>query len=365
MEDAELDEVVAGLAPSVDVDDTRRVVRYLEELGADCDEIADALTTGAVGALALEVAMRGSAPTVPFGEAAEQAGLSFEDAARHWRALGFPEPTHDAPRLPPQGVEALSLVVTAGRALLGDDAAISLARVMGGATARVAQAVVDAFRVQFETRQLAAGAPYSEVVQQYVSVAQEALPGFVDALGDVFLRHLLAVAAGAWSPDAEGSTARRDTVVGFVDIVGYTVLSQTIRPADLARLIDAFEGLVAEKVVGAGGQVVKLIGDAALFVVDDAADACRVALDIVAAAERAGLPRLRAGLAAGDVITLHGDVFGEVVNLAARLVAVAPENLVVADGEVRTRSEGAVAFTPLPPQDLKGFGTPATAYLVG
>ena len=365
MDDAAIEALVARLAPTVEIDDACRVVRYLEELGATEEEIVDAVATGAIGALALEVALRGDAPTVPFGEAAEQAGLTFEDAARHWRALGFPAPTRDAPRLSPQGVEALSLVVTAGRALLGEEAAISLARVMGGATARVAQAVVDAFRVQFETRQLAAGAPYSDVVEQYVSVARVALPGFVDALGDVFLRHLLAVAASAWSPDAEGSTARRDTVVGFVDVVGYTVLSQTIRPAELARLIDDFEGLVAEKVGAGGGKVVKLIGDAAMFIVDDPAAACRVALAIVAGADGAGLPRLRAGLAAGDVISLHGDVFGDVVNLAARLVAVAPEHSVLADGEVRRRAEAAVAFTPLPPQRLKGFGAPATAYLVG
>jgi adenylate cyclase len=73
------------------------------------------------------------------------------------------------------------------------------------------------------------------------------------------------------------------------------------------------------------------------------------------------LPRVRGGLAAGDVLTLGGDCYGPVVNLAARLVKEAAPAGVVVDTEVHGRVEGTAgfAFAPLPGRSLKGFGTAA------
>lgn len=353
--------------PGYDEEDMRRVRAYLASLGASEDAAEDAVANRTVGGLALDLALRGDRPTTPFGRAAEELGLPFDDAARFWRALGLPEPTPTSPELPPDAVQAMALLVTAGRPLLGDDASLALARVMGSATARLAQAVVDVFRVEFETRELGAGRRYSDVLQDYVAMARTMLPVFLDALGAILVRHLVNVASGAWQVDAEGSAAQRDAAVGFVDLVGYTALSQTLRPGELARLIEEFEELVNEATVRRGGRVVKLIGDAAMFVADDVATGCCIALDIVRSPGAVGrLPARRAGLAAGDVVTLHGDVYGDVVNLAARLVAVAPEASVVVADEARRRvdADAGLAFEPLPPQSLKGFGAPADAFVV-
>lgn len=365
MEPGVADRFMDALPAGFDPADARRLMDYLVSLGATDEELAEAVATGNIGGLALELAIRGDGDPVPFRQAAEAAGQSVEEAARYWRALGFPDPDPDAARMSPDVVSALALVTVAGRDLLGDEAALRLARVVGSSTSRLAQAMVDVFRVEFETRRLAEGAPYPEVVEQYVNLARTVLPPFVDAMGAVLQRHLVMVAAGTWSADAEGSTARRDALVGFVDLAGYTALSQTLRPGELAELISGFEELVTDAVVAHRGRVVKLIGDAALFTVDDAATGCRLALDIVEGAAATGrLPHLRAGLAAGDVITLQGDVFGDVVNLAARLVAVAPENGVLATEEVRRRAGDRFRFTALPPQSFKGIGAPTTAYAV-
>jgi adenylate cyclase len=70
-----------------------------------------------------------------------------------------------------------------------------------------------------------------------------------------------------------------------------------------------------------GGRVVKLIGDAVLFTAPDAESACRIALEMAEACERHPLlPMVHIGLAEGDVMRRGGDVYGPVVNLAARLV---------------------------------------------
>jgi class 3 adenylate cyclase len=367
MEPGVAEQLMADLPAGFDPAEARRLIDFLESLGATPAELGEAVAAGNIGGLALELAMRGDQGAMPFRQAAESTGQPLEEAARYWRALGFPDPDPDAARLPVDAVDALALVATAGRDLLGEESALRLARVLGASTSRLAQAMVDVFRVQFESRRMAEGASYPEVVEQYVALARTVLPPFVAAMGAVFQRHLVIVASGTWSADAEGSTARRNALVGFVDLAGYTALSQTLRPGELADLISDFEELVTDAVVRHRGRVVKLIGDAALFTVDDAGAGCRVALEIVEGANRSGrlLPHLRAGLAAGDVMTLQGDVFGDVVNMAARLVAAAPENGVLATDEVRRRAGEACRFTALPPQTFKGIETPTTAYLVG
>lgn len=347
----------------MDAEEQARLVARLAEWGATEEELADALATDHLGGLALDLALRPSGPLVSFAEAAERTGLDPDDAARYWRALGFPDPSGAEPRLPPDAVDALALVATAGRDLLGEDATLALARVVGAATWRVAQAVLDAFRARFEAPQLAAGVSYPAIVESYVGFAGEVLPQFLDAMGAVFLRHLVEVAAGTWSVDAEGTATEREVTVGFADLVGYSTVSRTMSPTQLARVIDSFERVVAEAVGAHGGRVVKLIGDGAMFTADDPAQACRTALEIagrVAASHE--LPPVRVGLASGPVVGLHGDLYGDVVNLAARLVAVADEGTVVVDDAVRRQVDEEFVFVPLPPRSLKGFGTDTSAY---
>lgn len=104
-----------------------------------------------------------------------------------------------------------------------------------------------------------------------------------------------------------------------------------------------------------------------MFVAADPAAACRIALDLVAAfADDASLPPARSGVACGEVLVREGDCFGPVVNLAARLVEVAPPStLLVSDvvrdvvASVKDLRVGAGAV-----HRLKGFADPRTVYEV-
>ncbi|HEX2038209.1 MAG TPA: adenylate/guanylate cyclase domain-containing protein [Acidimicrobiales bacterium] len=346
-------------------EDVARLEARLREWGATEEELDEARRTQSFGDLALDLVVRPPGPLVTFEEAAARAGIDAEEAARYWRALGFPDPLKSGRRLSPDALSVLGLIAVGARDVLGEDATLALARVMGGATWQVAQAVVDTFRVRFEAPQLAAGVPYAEVVETYVGVARELLPPFVDALGALFVRQLVAVAYGAWSADAEGVATSRDVAVGFADLVGWSTMSRTLSPAALVGVVDGFERVVAEVAGAHGGRVVKLIGDAAMFAADDALSACRLGLEV---AERVTssqhLPPVRVGVAAGAVVSRNGDLFGDVVNLAARLVAVADEGSVVADEAVRARVGDELRFEALPPRSLKGFGAEAVAYRV-
>lgn len=108
-----------------------------------------------------------------------------------------------------------------------------------------------------------------------------------------------------------------------------------------------------------------MIGDEAMFVIDDRS-ACDLALrlaDDAAADGSVGLVRI--GLASGPAVTMGGDYYGEVVNLAARLVKVAEPGAVVVSASVRDNANtGVFEFSTLDPVQLKGFGEPVAAYVL-
>ncbi|MGC1814227.1 MAG: hypothetical protein WA696_08840, partial [Solirubrobacterales bacterium] len=68
--------------------------------------------------------------------------------------------------------------------------------------------------------------------------------------------------------------------VGFVDLVGSTVLAQRLSTRELGTVLTEFEHVAADTVTSAGGRVVKLIGDEVLYTASDEASACTIALNL-------------------------------------------------------------------------------------
>src|SRR5213078_4811019 len=82
-----------------DADERLRLLELILALGPTEDELVERGESERLGPLALELAMRGSTRNVEFADAASQAGLSIDEAAGLWRALGFPDPRQTEPRL--------------------------------------------------------------------------------------------------------------------------------------------------------------------------------------------------------------------------------------------------------------------------
>jgi adenylate cyclase len=349
--------------PLPDEEDQRRLLVLLRQLGATEEEIA-ATPVHQRSALALEVSLRGGRTPVPLPEAAAQVGASPDELEASWRALGFAGDPRAA-ALPAELVEA-QRVLLAMSDLIGAEAVLGLTRVVGSATTRLAEAVVDAFRIGFEMPALEGGTRYSDVVESYVAIAGDALPAFEQLVRATLRAHLVRVAGGAWAPDAAGAAARRTLVVGFADLVGYTALTRTLAPSGLAQLLRRFEDVVADILPTHGGRLVKQIGDGVMFTADDVDAAAAIGLALVAACTGSEqLPPVRVGIDAGEVLTHYGDYYGDVVNLAARLVALAAPGTVVISEAAAAAARGWTSER-LPDQALKGFGAPATVYrLVG
>jgi adenylate cyclase len=336
--------------------DTLRLVRYLVQQGADPGELSDAVSTGSLGPLALDLALRAPGATVPFREAAREAGLDPAEAAALWRALGFVDPLQTSAMLRPSQVETLRVLAGMGRSELGSETVLQLARVIGGAVALVAEALVDAFRVRVEVPRRVAGQPYSEVVEDYSRMAPIVMPALGQAVEDILRAHVVGVARSAWAPDESQAIVTRERTVGFVDLVGYTQSVRALAPPELAEAISQFESHVGEVINRGGGRVVKLIGDEAMFVVDEGAKASELALELIGAlGDDPKLPRVRIGLAAGPVVAHHGDYYGEVVNLAARLVKIAEPGEVLVSRSVADALPGRVVFEAVQTPPLKGF----------
>jgi adenylate cyclase len=105
-------------------------------------------------------------------------------------------------------------------------------------------------------------------------------------------------------------------------------------------------------------RLVKTIGDAVMFVSNEAEPMLRASLSLIAAAEAEGeeFPWLRAGLACGSVLPQSGDYYGRPVNLASRITGVARPGSVVVDAAVEEAAgDEAFAYTYIGERRLKGI----------
>jgi adenylate cyclase len=348
-------------------DESARLERYLIEQGAEPDELREAAESGTLGTLALELALRPPGERTPFSEAVVRAGLEPADAAEMWRALGFPDPLHSRVSLTESQIDSLR-ILAAMRGALGEETTLQLARTIAGAVAQIAEALVDAFRLKVEMPRHAAGVPYPDVVADYSSTAAMAIPALGQAITDALRSHLVSVSGSTWGLDPDRATVTRQRTVGFADLVDYTARARGASPAELAATVTRFERHVSAAAGHHGGRIVKLIGDEAMFVVGDPLAGCELALGLRRAiAEDPELPAVRIGMAAGPVVSHRGDYYGDVVNLAARLVKLAePGTVLVSEvlAEAGGRSSELV-FEPTGEHPLKGYEDRVGAYRLG
>ncbi len=175
-------------------------------------------------------------------------------------------------------------------------------------------------------------------------------------------RHHLTSARTHFEGVLRDTTAAVVCGVGFADLSGFTALTQALTPAQLSHLLNEFAGTVSDVVHADGGRIVKFIGDEVMWVSSAPDRLVRAAVDLVEhpKAREEGL-QVRAGLAYGTVVAINGDYFGNPVNLAARLVAAAAPEQILATSELRAELPDwpAVVQGPL---TLKGFDAPITAF---
>ena len=141
----------------------------------------------------------------------------------------------------------------------------------------------------------------------------------------------------------------------FLDITGYTRLTQERGDAAAARLAEDLGQVVRQTSVSHGGRPVKWLGDGVMLHFPNPASGVVGALDMVEAILGAGLPPAHVGLHAGPVIFQEGDYYGQTVNLAARIADYArPGEVLVSESVMGSTMPSGVAFDDIGNVELKG-----------
>jgi adenylate cyclase len=266
-----------------------------------------------------------------------------------WRLLGFPRAGEDEAAFTHADVDALRLTARlVSHGVLSPDRQAALVRTWGRSFARLAE---------WQTAllaELAAERP-GDTVEELASLAVGVVPDLEALQSYVWRRHAASAATRllTTAPAASATTM----AVCFVDIVGYTSRSRSLTEEQLVAWVEEFEDACTGAVVDHGGRVIKTLGDAVLFVCDDAVGAAEVALSLTERGQDPDdtFPAVRAGLAYGEVVARLGDVFGPTVNIASRLTTVARPGTVVVDEGAAEVLTGGYSLVKLRRTSVKGY----------
>jgi adenylate cyclase len=225
----------------------------------------------------------------------------------------------------------------------------------------------EAYRARFTGPARTSGADQRTVMELASQLATAFLPLVDRALMGIYRRQQEVV----WTEDlvedieseleSAGVLGRpgRVPAMSFLDLVGYTRLTEERGDQAAAELAGTLGVLVDRSSREHGGVPVKWLGDGVMVHFQEPAGAVRSALHLVEQLPRAGLPPAHVGVAAGPVVAQGGDYFGRTVNLAARIAARAGAGQVlVSESVAEAASPQGVAFVEVRRAQLKGFARP-------
>ena len=163
-------------------------------------------------------------------------------------------------------------------------------------------------------------------------------------------------------------TERRLAAILSADVVGYSRLMGEDEAGTLARLkscrAEALDPNIAER----RGRIVKTMGDGLLVEFASVVDAvnCAIAVQNAMAASDDQRMVFRIGVNLGDIVVENDNIFGDGVNVAARLQAIAEPGGICISGEAHGQVEGKVAasFVDLGERKLKNIAKPVRAFNV-
>ena len=153
------------------------------------------------------------------------------------------------------------------------------------------------------------------------------------------------------------------TAMCFLDLSGYTRLTDEHGDEEGAALAGRLADIVQRRSRVHGGEVVKWVGDGVMFRFRDPSGAVASSLDMVEEIPAAGLPPAHVGVAAGPVIRQGGDYYGRTVNLASRISDGAESGQVlVSEPVAEMASVRGVTFVAIGPVELKGLTGPVDLF---
>jgi adenylate cyclase len=352
-----------------------RVVDTLAEAGFAPEQLSELIATGAYDLdWASVVFPQPTAQlTTTLEETAAATGLPEELAARLFDAWELPRPQ------PGQALRADDdeLLQLAGPALEGfgndETALLGAARQLGDRLRGLAESQVRLFHTHVEEQLGAQGHLDHSWTDDLNQVAASMMASLERTLLLLYRRHFEHYVLDVTVLRAEAALERaglarrrpvRPPAIAFLDLTGYTKLTEERGDRAAAELAGRLVEIVHEFAHCCGGRPVKQLGDGVMFHFPAPAQGVRCGLELVDRIPKVGLPQARVGLHSGPVVFQDGDYFGRTVNIAARITDYArPGEVLVSDQVVADADplEG-VRFAPVGPVSLKGLSAPITLY---
>jgi adenylate cyclase len=350
-----------------------RWVQSLEQAGVPLEGLAAAVRDGALSFSFMDVAafdrFAGLSGTT-FQQLSAQSGVPLELLMVVREAFGFAEPRpEDTVR-----EDELSVVPVIQLQLLTGFRPVVIERwlrVYGDSLRRIAETETGGWNSEVVLALLASGMTEGELAQAQADLGSRMAPLTEQALLAIYhgqqehawTQGLVEHVEGALDRAGLHSRLDRPPAMCFLDLTGYTRLTEERGDQAAADLAARLAGLVRRSALGHGGTPVKWLGDGVMFFFREPAAAVLAALEMAEVVVSHGLPPAHVGIHAGPVIFQEGDYFGRTVNLAARIADYAsPGEVLVSQEVVDAADGGPVMFTEIGPVELKGVSGPLHLY---
>ena len=357
---AEIDFAAEGLLDDVEGQARAERLALLRQLageGVPLEELREAVAARRLMLLPVERALAGDGPRYTPREIAELSGLDLDLLRRFSAALGVPYGDPDERTRTQADLEAARRTKALYDAGLPEDGMLQVARTIGMATARIAEA-----NRELTIRTLTQpGDSERDVANRFAAAAHHLLPLVGPTLVYALQAHMLeqvrrdVIGAADLASGEIGGTV--DLTVCFADLVGFTRLGEEIEAEQLGLVAGRLEEM-ASAVAEPPVRLVKTIGDAVMLISAEAEPLLAAALALINAAEAEGeeFPWLRAGLASGPTLPQYGDYYGRAVNLASRITSIARPGSVLVDAPTREAAgEEAFAYSFAGERRLRGI----------
>lgn len=333
----------------------RELLEELERSGCELDELRLATEERRLPLVPVERELGGEA-RYTLDEMAERSELEPEFVDRLRRALGVAGPEPGERAFNEDDLEAAKRAKVFREAGLKDEDIFEISRATSRAMATVAATTGRVFTDTF----LHAGDDERELALRYARASRELIPLLGPVLEYILsLQHLNLIRQAAVDASALESghlPGSEEMCICFADLVGFTKLGEVLDPEALGAVAARLEEM-ADEVSSPEVRLIKTIGDEVMLAsreVDSLLEAC-LRLVEAADAEGEGFPRLRAGIAVGEVIGRGGDWFGRPVNLASRITDVARPGSVLSAGSVKEAAEEDFSWSFAGKRRLKGI----------
>jgi adenylate cyclase len=367
----ELGVLTPGAGSAFSPGDVRRArwVQSLERAGVPLDGMAAAVRDGALSFAFLDVTafdrFAGLSGTT-FHQLSAQTGIPVELLMVVREAVGFAEPRpEDTIREDELSVvPAIQLQLATGfRPVVIERWLERWLRVCGDSLGRIAETELAWWRSEVAMALLESGMTEGEMLKAQADLGSRIAPLLEQVLLAIYhgqqehawTQGLVEHVEGALEGAGLYRRLDRPPAMCFLDITGYTRLTEERGDEAAADLAARLARLVRRSSQEHGGTPVKWLGDGVMFYFREPAAAVLAAVEMVEVVGSHDLPPAHVGIHAGPVVFQEGDYFGRTVNLAARIAEYArPGEVLVSQEVVDAADGGPVTFTEIGPVELKG-----------